>query len=105
MAVVLRVQHGPGWIATALMALGNTRELDLLDQFTNRRNRKHVTGSARKICLQYIKQMLDKRYGSSVISSSDSSYAVYQLNQTLIRMNYVGCVDKALRDNINLPEK
>ena len=51
MAAALRMQHGPGWTATALMAMGNTRELDLLDQFTTRRKRKHVKDSARKISL------------------------------------------------------
>ena len=74
MAAALRVQHGPGWTATTLMAMGNTRELDLLDQFTTRRKRKHVKDSARKISLKYKKQRLDTRYGSSVVNSPDSSY-------------------------------
>ena len=38
----LRVQLGPGWTATVLMAMSNTRELELFDQFTNRRKWKHV---------------------------------------------------------------
>ena len=56
------------------MAMGNTRELELLDQFTNRRKRKHVKDSARKISLKYKKQRLETRYGSSVVNSPDSSY-------------------------------
>ena len=75
MAAALRVQHGPGWTATVLLAMGNnTAELDVLDQFTNRRKRKHVKDSARKITLKYKKQRLETRYGSSVVNSPDSSY-------------------------------
>ena len=74
MAATLRVQHGPGWTATALMTMCNTRELDLLDQFTNRRKQKHVKDSARKTSLKYKKQRLDTHCGSSAISSIDPSY-------------------------------
>ena len=105
MAAALRVQHGLGWTATTLMAMGNTRELDLLDQFTTRRKRKHVKDSARKISLKYKKQRLDTHYGSSVVTHQIPLMAVYQLNQTLIRMNYLGCVENILRDYTNLPEK
>ena len=50
MAAALRAQHGPGWTATVLMAIrNNTAELDVLDQFTNRRKQKHVKDSARKL--------------------------------------------------------
>ena len=74
MAAALRVQHGPGWTATVLLAMGNnTAELDVLDQFTNRRKRKHVKDSARKISLKY-KNRLETHYGSSVVNSPDSSY-------------------------------
>ena len=53
MAAALRVQHGPGWTGAVLMAMGNTRELELLDRFVNRRKRKHAKDSARKISLKY----------------------------------------------------
>ena len=43
MVAVLRIQHGPGWTATVMMAMGNnTAELDVLDQLTNRRKWKHI---------------------------------------------------------------
>ena len=56
------------------MTMGITGELELLDQFTNRRKRKHAKDSARKISLKYKKQRLETRHGSSVINSPDSSY-------------------------------
>ena len=74
MAAALRVQHGPGWIGTVLMSMGIGGQLQLLDQFTNRRKRKHVQDAARKISLKYKKQRLETRYGASVVNSPDSSY-------------------------------
>ena len=53
MAAALRVQHGPGWTETVLMSMGIGGELQLLDQFTNRRKRKHVNDAARTISLKY----------------------------------------------------
>ena len=44
----------------------NNAELDVLDQFTNRRKQKHVKNSAR--------QRLETCYGASVVNSPDSSY-------------------------------
>ena len=74
MAAALRVQHGPGWIGTVLTSMGISGQLQLLDQFTNRRKRKHVQDAARKISLKYKKQRLETRYGASVVNSPDSSY-------------------------------
>ena len=74
MAAALRVQHGPGWIATVLMSMGIGGQLQLLDQFTNKRKRKHTQDAARKISLKYKKQRLETRYGASVVNSPDSSY-------------------------------
>ena len=53
MAAALRVQHGPGWIGTVLMSMGIGEQLQFLDQFTNRRKRKHVKDAASKIFLKY----------------------------------------------------
>ena len=74
MAAALRIQHGSGWTTTVLQSMGLRDELQLSNQFTIRRKRKHNCDSARKVCLKYKKQRLEGRYGSSVVNSPDSSY-------------------------------
>ena len=74
MAAALRIQHGSGWTITVLRSMGLSDNLELSNQFTIRRKRKHDRDSARKVCLKYKKQRLEARYGSSVVNSPDSSY-------------------------------
>ena len=73
-AAALRIQHGSGWTTTVLRSMGLSDNLELSNQFTIRRKRKHDRDSARKVCLKYKKQRLEARYGSSVVNSPDSSY-------------------------------
>ena len=74
MAAALRVQHGSGWTTTVLQSMGCRDILELSNQFTIRRKRKHDHDLARKVNLKYKKQRLEARYGSSVVNSPDSSY-------------------------------
>ena len=73
MAAALRIQYGSGWTTTVLQSIGLTDDLELSNQFTIRRKRKHNRDWARKVCLKYKKQRLEARYGSSVVNSPDSS--------------------------------
>ena len=54
--------------------MGCRDNLELSNQFTIRRKRKHDHDLARKVSLKYEKQRLEARYGSSVVNSPDSSY-------------------------------
>ena len=106
MAAALRVQHGPGWIGTVLTSMGISGQLQLLDQFTNRRKRKHVQDAARKISLKYKKQRLETRYSASVVNSHQIPLmAVYLQNQTFLKMNYSNYVENALREFRSLSSK
>ena len=55
------------------MPMGISGQLLLLDQFTNRREQKHVQDAVRKIPLKY-KNRLETHYCASVVNSPDSSY-------------------------------
>ena len=74
MVAALRVQHGPGWIETVVTSMRINEQLQLLNQFNDRRKRKHVEDAARTIFLKYKKQRLEMHYVSSVVNSPDSSY-------------------------------
>ena len=74
MAATLQIQRGSGWPTTVLQSTGLRDELQLSNQFTITRKRKHNCNSARKDCLKYKKQRLEARYGYSVVNSPDSSY-------------------------------
>ena len=53
MAAALRIQHGSGWTTTVLQSMGLSDELQLSNQFSIRRKRKHNCDSARKVYLKY----------------------------------------------------
>ena len=68
MAAALRVQHGPGWITTALGYFGIRSELT--DEFTRKRKRLHEQDSARKLLLKYKNRRLTVKYGQQAVNSS-----------------------------------
>ena len=68
MATALRVQHGPGWITTALGHFGIRSKLT--DEFTRKRKRKHELDNARKVLLKYKKRRLTAKYGQQTVNSS-----------------------------------
>ena len=98
MAAGLRVQHGPGWIGTVLTSMGISGQLQLLDQFTNRRKRKHIQDAAKK---SPKKQRLETRYSASVVNSPDSSYGSLPAEPDIPEDD----VENALRESRSLSSK
>jgi len=73
MAAALQVQHGPGWVTTALGHFGIHSEL--INEFTRKRKQKHELDNARKVLLKYKKRRLITKYGHQAVNSPpDFSY-------------------------------